>query len=447
MKDHLNAALRSFVCAVVCAALGALLIALMLALYDFDRTVDLHIGAWILTLALQAIVNEIMIARGATQLLFLIVNGVLLFFGCGELVSRTAFIPGSSGFPVLLRILFFSSGLVGAYAAQKEPGSNVFVRLQDALVLLATAYLAAAFALGDAPHITILAFALATFVVSIILTAALRAGGESDSVIRGTGVGGWLILLAILALCLLFTAGILTVSGGHIESIVDVILLLWKALRRIGTAALYALAWFLSLFAVKYKPVRIDPVYETPDMPNLEGLGNVDAPAWIVYVFFAAVAAVIIMMIVVVIRMLHGAKLTRTRAAKRRRRVTRKSHFLSALRALISAAADRITFETAYRFGPPSPQRLYVLATRTGRLRRLGKKRGETPGAYLRRYHLALTAQHSPSSLDALADSLDAVLYGGKNSAFSREEYMRIAGQIRALRIPEKPVKPAQPSS
>lgn len=438
MKEHLNAALRSFVCALACAALGALAIALMLALYDFDRTVHLHIGTWVLVLAVQAVLNEIMVARGATQLIFLIINGILLFFGSGALVVRTVFVPGSGGFPVLLRILFFLSGFAGAYAAQKNPGSNVFVRLQDALVLSAAAYLGAAFALGDAMHVSILSFALVTLLLSMLLTAALRAGGESDSVIRGTGVGGWLVLLALLALCLLLTMGILSVSGGHIDSLVDILKLLWQLLCRIGTFCLHALAWFLSLFVGKYRHVRVDPVYETPDTPNLEGMAPVDAPGWIVYIFFAALAAALIALIVAVIRMLHGAKLTRSRTARRRRRVTRRNHFLSALRALIAAAAGRIAFETAYRFGPPSPQRLYVLAVRTGLLHRLGKKRAETPGAYLRRYHLALTAQHAESSLDLLADMLDAALYGGAKPTLSREEYGRIAGQIRSLRIPEK---------
>ena len=60
MKEHLAAAVRSFVCALVSAALGALLVALMLALYDIERTVMLDIRTWVLALALQAIVNELL---------------------------------------------------------------------------------------------------------------------------------------------------------------------------------------------------------------------------------------------------------------------------------------------------------------------------------------------------------------------------------------------------
>lgn len=443
MKGHLNAALRSFICALACAALGALLIVLMLSLYDIDRTVHLHIGVWVLVLALQAIANEAMVTRSVSLLFFLIVNGALLLFGSGALLSRTVFVPGSSGFPVLLRMSFFASGVAGAYAAQKDPGSNVFVRLQDMLILSATVYLGAAFALGDAIHAEILIFSLVTLVLSMLLTASLRAGGESDSVIRGTGMGGWLVLLALLAVCMLFTAGILGVSGGHIESIVEAVILLWKALCRLGTLSLHALAWFLSLFAGQYKHVSVNPVYETPDMPDIEGIGTIDAPAWIVYIFIGALAAVLIAAVIALIHMLHGTKLTRTRVSKRRSRVTRKSHLLSALRALLSSFAARVAFEAAYRFGPPSPQRLYVLAVRTGLIHRFGKMRGETPGAYLRRYHLSLIAQQTESSLDDLANQLDSVLYGGVKNMMTHEEYERIARQIRSLHRPENPASPS----
>ena len=447
MKEHLNAIVCSFICALACAALSALLIALMLSLYDIERTVLLDIGVWVLALAVQAIANEIMVACGTTQLIFLIVNSALLLFGSHLLVSRTVFIPGSAGFPVLLRMLFFLSGFTGAYTAQKEPGSNVFVRQQDALILLATAYLGTSFALGDALHVPILGLALITFILSITLSAALRAGGESDSVIRGTGVGGWLILLALLVLCLLFTAAILALSGSHIENLVDAILFLWRVVCRVSEACLHVLAWFLSLFVRKYQPNHVNPVYETSAIPDLEDIGPVDAPAWIVYVLWGALSCVLITAVIALLRMLHGTKLTRTRAAKRRRRITRKSHFLSALRAMFAALAGRIAFETAYRFGPPSPQRLYVLAVRTGFVNRIGKRRAESPGAYLRRYHRTLAAQQAESSLDVLADTLDAALYGGAKPTLSRTEYERIARQIRSLRGPENPAKPKESAS
>lgn len=441
MKEHLNAAMRSFVCALVCAALGALLIALMLALYDFNRTVTLAISTWVLVLAAQAAVNELLLARGTTQLFFLIANGLLLLFGCGEVVSRTVFIPGSAGFPVLLRIFFFTSGFFGAYAAQKDPDSNVFVRCADALIIVAALYLAAAFALGDSPHMPILVFFLAAFLLSVVMTASLRAGGESDSVVRGTGIGGWLVLLGLLALCLLVSAGILGVSTGHVESLVGWFILLWRLLGRIGMSALHVLAWVLSLIAPQYKHASIEPVSQADDPMDMSGFTIPDAPQWIVYVFIAAVAAVLILILVVVIRMLAGAKLTRSRTKRRRRRVTRKSHFLAALRALIASAGSAIAFEAAYRFGPPSVQRLYVLCLRTGRLRLMPKQHSETPGAYLRRYHGALLAQQSDSSLDALSASLDAVLYGNEKQSLSRDDYERYALQIRSLHFPSKDPK------
>jgi len=439
MKEHLSAAVRSFVCAIVAASLGALLIVLMLALYDIDRTVALDIRTWVLALALQAVINEILLARGTTQLLFLAVNGALLFFFSGRLVSATVFIPGSSGFPVLLRMLFFSSGIAGAAAAQKDPGSNVFVRCADALICGAATYLAAAFFLGDALHFPVLGLSLIGILLTMMLTASLRAGGESDSVVRGTGIGGWLVLLGLLALCLLFTAGILGASTGHVESLVEFIRFIWQILYLIGRGALYALAWFLSLFVSRYGYIRNEPVADMQETPDLAPFTVPDTPQWIVYVFWAVILGAAAVVIVVILRALAGAKLTKTRTVRRRRRVTRKSHFLAALRAMLSAFLASASFEIAYRFGAPSVQRLYVLAVRTGRLHRLSKKSGETPGAYLRRFHLALTAQAAESSLDRLAVLLDAALYGGAKAQLSGSEYESYARQIRQLHSPEKP--------
>lgn len=444
MKDHLNAILRSFVCALVCAALGALCIALMLALYDFDRTVHLAIGVWVGLIAAQSVLCEIMVARGASMLMYILVNGALYAFGVDLLLERTVFIPGSSGFPVLLGMLCAAGGLACAAAAQKEPGSNVFVRCADALILGISVYLGTAYALHDAVIPPIVAFSLCALILSMLMTAALRAGGESDSVIRGTGVGGWLVLLALLGLCLLFTGGIIGVSSGHINSLVDVIRVIWQLLCRLGMISLHLLARFLSLFAGQYKHVRIEPAFETPDPAEFEAIMPMDAPAWIVHVFFAAILAALAAMLVVIIRLLAGTKLKRARAVRRRRRITRTSHLFSSLRAMLSSAAAAIAFETAYRFGPPSPQRLFVLATRTGRLHRLPKRRGETPGSYLRRYHLALSEQQSPSSLADLADMLDTALYGGVSPCLSRSKYERFAAQIGSLRSAEKPSRPVQ---
>ena len=438
MKEHLAAAVRSFVCALVSAALGALLVALMLALYDIERTVMLDIRTWVLALALQAIVNELLLARGTSLLMFLAINGALLFAFAGRLVSHTVFIPGSAGFPVFLQILFYSSGIAGAAAAQKDPGSNVFVRCADMLILSCAAYLGAAFALGDALNLPILALSLITIVLTMILTASLRAGGESDSVVRGTGIGGWLVLLALLALCLLCTAGILGASAGHMDSLIDLLKFVWQIIYRLGRHALYALAWFLSLFVGKYKHQSSAPVLDMQDSSDLAPITIPDTPQWVVYLFWAMIAAVVIALVAVILYALAGTKLTRKRAIRRKRRVTRKSHFFSALRAMLAAFFASVSFEAAYRFGAPSVHRLYILAVRTGRLHRLSKMRGETPGAYLRRYHSALTAQQAESSLDALADMLDAALYGGAKPQLSRSEFDRYAQQIRLLRAPEK---------
>jgi len=437
MKDHLNAVLRSFAAALCSAALCLLTIALMLALYDVERTFHPACLRWALLLLAQAAVCELLVWRGVSMLVYLAVNAALMLASVRMVTAHTPFIPGSHGFPVLLGWMTAACGMHLAYAGQKLPGSNFFVRYADVLIACVVLYLASVFGMNEAFHPETVGFALLAIILSMVTTASLRAGGESDSVIRGTGLGGWLVLGALVLVCLLLTASVISVSGGHVDSLVGFLMILWDHFCAACTLLLNILARIILLFAGKPKAYRQDTPPPQAEAPALEAMEIVSAPDWIVYVFIALIIGLIILTVAVILYALHGMKLSRTGRLPRKRKVMRRSHFLSALRALVRRIADRIAFEIAYRRYRRTPQGLFILARRTGRLRRLPYKPCESAGAYLRRYHAALLAQGTDSSLDALAAQLDAALYGKEHIRLSRQEYEAFALQVAALHFPK----------
>lgn len=438
MKDHIGSALRSFAAALTAAALGALCIALMLALYDIPRTMELAFVPWAALLLMQALVCQLLVSRSATLLAYLLANGFLLLVFGEQVVARTLFIPGSSGFPVFLRICIWISGMTCAYAAQKQPGSNVFVRCADALIIAGTSYMAIVFALGEAAIPSAAVLTLSALLLCMVLTAALRAGGESDSVIRGAGAGGWLVLGALLGICLLLAVLLLSLTGSHIGGLVDRLLLLWNLIADAAVSILTAFALLMARLLGGPHTIARPAVYQEDSLAYQSGpmKETGTAPEWVVYLVMGLIAALIIAGILAILIALRRTRLQASPSKRRRRKAKRKSYAAHALRALLCKAAEAISFEIFYRLNSRSVQGLYVLAVRTCRLKRLPRLKRESPGAYIRRLHGILLSQSGPSTLDELAALLDLALYGGVQTPLSRRQSAAYAAQLRALSAP-----------
>lgn len=435
MKDFLLSAIRSFACALIAAAFGALSIALMLALYDIPRTVELAVVHWGVTLFILSFLCEGLSRRSVSMLTYMGTCAAILFFGGEQIISATVFIPGSSAFPIFLRLCIWASGGACAYACQKEPGSDVFVRLSDLLILYIGAYMATLYALSEAMILPILCFALLSLLLSMLVTAALRAGGESDNVIRGTGMGGYLVIGLLLSVCLLLAALLLSVSSGHVYSFVEVFLTIWQALWDAVAKAFTAFVLFMSRLLGPPRSIARPPVSQQDSFAYSAGvMEEMDkAPAWVVYLIMGAIAAVILAAILAILWALRSVKTGRTNKKKSRRKVTRTSRMGEALRALIAKVMGSIAFELHYRANRRTPQGLYVYAVRSCRIKLLPKHKNESAGAYIRRLHKILLAQTGLSTLDRLADMLDRALYSDAKPHLSRGEADTFAAQIRAI--------------
>lgn len=438
MKDFLSGVIRSFACALCAAAFGALTIALMLALYDIPRTAEIALDAWCAALLVLAIVCEVLSRRDLSMLVYVAACCAVLFFGGEQVIARTVFIPGSGGFPVLLRMCIWTSGAVCAFVCQKEPGSNVFVRLSDILILSVGAYMATLHALGEAMIMPVLVFALGALLLSMLVTASLRADGESDNVIRGTGMGGYLVIGALLLICLLLAALLLYLSGGHVDSIVEFFLTIWGFLSGMLKETITVIALFLArLFGPprmmeQQRIIQEDSLAYSAD--TMKEMGT--APQWVVYLIMGVIGALILAAILGILWALRSTKLSRTHKRKTRRKVTRTSHIGTGIRALIAKAAGLITFELRYHASRNTPQGLYVLAVRTCMAKRIPKHKPESPGAYLRRLHGMLAAQGAASQLDQLAQMLDDALYGGIEVQLDPKQAEDFRSQICAIAAP-----------
>ena len=438
MKDFLSNAARSFVCALCAAALGALTIALMLALYDIPRTAQLALGAWCAVLFALAIVCELLSRREPSMLVYAGVCCAILLLGGEQVIARTAFIPGSSGFPVLLRMCIWTSGGVCAYACRKEPGSNIFVRLSDILILSIGAYMATLYGLGEAMILPVLFFSLGALLLSMLVTASLRAGGESDSVIRGTGMGGYLVIGALLLICLLLAALLLYIAGGHVDSFVESFLAIWNFLTGALKEIISAIALFLSRLFGPPRMMEQQHIVRDDSLAysggGMKEMGS--APQWVVYLVMGAIGLLILSAVLAILWALRSTKLSRTRKRKSRRKVTRTSHVGAAIRALIANIIGLITFELRYRAGRNTPQGLYVFAVRACLPKRILKRKPESPGAYLRRLHGMLLAQGESSQLDQLARMLEDALYGFMPTQLDPQQAEAFRSQIRTIAAP-----------
>ncbi|MBR5225748.1 MAG: hypothetical protein IKV90_08835 [Clostridia bacterium] len=437
MKERIGNVFRSFAASLCSAALMALGLAIILILYDEPHSVQLAVFRWAGFLFAVAVFNEVLAPRGLPLLAYAAVNAAAAAAGVYAVLGASSFVPASEGYAVFLGFLIASSTALCAFFAQNLPDSNVFVRLTDAILCCVGALMAFAQYLGHPLNTGVLGFACAALLLSVAAASALRAGGESSDVVRGSGIGGVLVLALMLAVGLVLCLALAVLGGGQVDGMVAAAAMLWDKLGWLLEKIMMAFAALLSLNLGKYIVLKPQTEHYTVTIVPLgeeEAAGS--APMWLVYGFLAFLALALLALVIGLLLDLRGKRVIRERRAAKKRVVTRKSHLLDAILAFIKRAVNAAAFETAYRFGKRTPQKLVVYASRRFRGRHHAKRHSESPGAYMRRLHAALTAQQASSSLDQLADLLDEEIYGQGGRTLEKEEYAVYASQIRLIRSP-----------
>ena len=396
----------------------------MFTIYDRPRSFTPASAQWLLFLLGLAALDQLLAERGIPMLFYLLVQVAAMVGGVLLVVPGTVFLPASESWPVFIGAAVLLSVCRAAYSAYRPPNSNDLILRVDVLSSVCGLYLFSAFGLNKPLNREVLLLTGGVLICCLLMVSALRTGLEGDSVIRGSAFGGLLILLLIAGFCVLAASLLLGFGSGQIHSLVDFLLFLWSGisvvLSAIGNFFLHILAFLILLFSGKsvgFRTVTTDSGDSLVLGPAEETAGGGFSPILAVLLGVLAAAALF--------ALCRALLRIRLKPAGRRRqtRVIRKSHFFSALLALLRRVAGFVSFEAAYLAGKHTPEGLYILARRACRRQPFAMKKRETAGMFLRRL--------DPEGLSALADCLDEDFYAGTRHLLTPAEYAAWAQAVR----------------
>lgn len=409
---------------------------------------------WIGYLCLLFLADDLMAAFGVPMNVYLIGNGATIGLGA-FLVSRCSWcVPDSVDIRLLLFICAAGTGIHGAAAACRLPGSNGILRYVDSLIVLLAFYLYAVFETGLPGNPEFLPLTLAAMALDLVMVNHLRTGEENKSVIHGAGAGGKLVLALVLTGCLTVTGIIVGLASGQVHSVVDILLVIMTYLWKIAEVIFGVIGRVLGgiiLFLVMLLPATpqaarqnmMDTVQESAE--EIIDSTGILLPEWVLYAVLGAAALALAGW---VMYQLRHTTLRRKIIKKSHHRMVRKSYLLPALLALCRRIRERLAFECAYRCCRKTPQGLFVLAERIGKQKKLGRRVHESPGEYMRRLDLVLKAQQESSSgaaagekgtsyddcsLAYLGEMLDRIYYAGQHCELTPEEYGNYVQKLRTI--------------
>lgn len=404
-------------------ALGAAVLGFW-PVFAIGSRIQIPLGIWLLFLGVQLCVNLVLLERGCSVNGYLIWNGLLSLAATYGIAGRAFCVPEDPGFPFLTGFLVFCTAVHGGAAAWYLPKDNGLLRYVDVLIAVTAFYLYAAFQLDfpSGEYSLVLGAACGAAALDLLAVSRLRTREDEAAVIRGSGAGGKLILALVALGIVLVTALLMGAASGQVHSLVDAALLVLsfvgKIIGAVGNGILFVLGGivliFIWLFPSTPDGVK-DQLQETVTAQAEEVIAETGLvlPAWLWWTVCALVLAVCCGWI---LKQLKGVRIRRLRQPGRQRDVVRKNHAWSALKGLLKTLWAAGLFEYQYRTHKNTPEGLLIYAERLGRKRRLGRRKAESPGGYLRR--LAEVSQEAEgnekaeNALRELAELLDRAYYG-----------------------------------
>lgn len=428
-------------------AISCLILILIPMILGWDFRVALIV--WLIWLCIQFLVNDLMMTFAVPVNLYLIFNGIAITVG-SLLVFRY-----SSCSQYEIEMLGFlvtaaaGTGIHSAVVAWRLPGSNGILRYVDTLIVILAFYLYAAYSTGHPGHSDFIVLALFAMVLDLLAVNQLRTGSESGAVIQGSGTGGKLLLFLLAFGCLGITGMVVGVASGQVHSLVDLLLAGLKSLWSVVSVVFLIIEAILKrviLFLVMFLPATPDSARETvmmsfqEDMDEIADYTGVTVPLWVLQLLALAVLLILVGWILYQFR---GSRIQRTRRIPQKRKTMRKNHFFTALRELLRCLYERIRMEFYYLRYRKTPQGLLILAERIGKQNRIGRKKSESPGAYIRRLVAVLESRereadrygnrHCEYDLTVLADHLDRIFYAGEPCVLDLQAYRGYVQQLRSI--------------
>lgn len=408
---------------------------------------ELHIAlmCWIVCVCLLFLADDLMVSFGVPVNAYLIANG-LMIGGMTFLTFRASWwLPDSFDIQVLLGFGVVGTGIHGAIAAWRLPGSNGLVRYVDCIAGAAAFYLYAVYFTGRPCNPEFFFLALAAMALDLVTVNRLRTGDESERVIHGAGVGGKMVLALMLAGFLAVTAVVVGLASGQIHGAVDILLVILSWLWKIAEVVFGVIGKVLGgiiLLLVMLLPGTPKAARETmmasvqESTEEIVDTAGIAVPDW---VFYAVLGAGALALTCWIMYQLRHTRLKRRAFRPGRRRVVRRSYLFPALLELCRRLKDRIVFAWLYRRFRKTPQGLLVMAEQIGRQRKVGRRVNEGPGEYLRRLDRVLSAQpgqgerQTSGSLADLGEMLDKIYYAGQSCGLTPAEYKHYAELLQTL--------------
>lgn len=439
-RDYLRGA-----CVLLSDVAACAVVLYLLPVFPDISLVWLPLGAWAGFQLAHFLVSLYLTGRGISMNAYLIWNGAAAVLGA-FLVGRAALCPEYTGMlAVLAGACVLLTTAHGAYAAWSLPGANLIIKYVDCLVVLVAFYLYAAAGSGRMPDRDIMVLTAAALLLNLAVINHLRTNDESVNIIRGAGAGSRLILLVVILAIAALTGLVIGVASGQVHSAVDAFL--WLMIQVAGAVNVVftiigtVLAWIIilvfSFFPAMPQAARENA--QTMLKENVEELveeTGLTLPLWFWQILGAILLAAAIAGILYTFR---NVKLSRVRRPAGRKRAAKKSYVGAELKRLFTKAREAAVFELCYRKYRRTPAGLLIFADRTGRRiksrekgsrENLGRRKGESPGEYMRRL-----AAHVPEgeegraedaeSLRHLADLFDELYYHGQDISLTRAECLR----------------------
>lgn len=430
------------VCVLLSDVAACAMVLYLLPLFPDITFIWLPLAVWAVFLMVHFLICLRLTGRGISMNAYLVWNGAAGALGA-FLVSRGTVCPEHMGMAAAMALVCaFFTAVHGAYAAWTLPGANVMIKYVDSLVVILAFYLYAAASSGWVPDRDIMLLAAAALLLDLAVINQLRTNDETVNIIRGAGAGSRLILFLIVLAIVALTGLVTGLASGQIHSAVDVFL--WFMIQAagvmnvvfsiIGTVIAWIVILIFSFFPAMPQAARENA--QTMLRENVEEIveeTGLTLPLWFWQILGVLLLAAAITGILYTFR---NVKLARVHRPANRQKAVKRSHVGDELRRLFKKSKEAVVFELCYWKYRRTPAGLLVYADRTGKRvkssekgsrENLGRKKGESPGEYMRRL-----AAHVPKgqegqtedaeSLRRLAVLFDEIYYHGQDISLTRAE-------------------------
>ena len=369
---------------------------------------------WAVFLGVQLLADFLLLRWELSLNVYLIFNLAAIIFEAYFMAVHTSFTALGNFVPGFAALCASVAGVHMACCAYKIPGIRWNLRYVDFLVITAAACLLLSHFTNQKTAYDILLMAAIAVLVNLAIISRVRLREDDVPVIQGTGAGGRLALVAVIFAIGMVTAAAAAISTGEIQSAVDLILMLlqiiWKAAEALITIFTVAVGYIM-LFFMWIFPGGNGIVEDRVQGETQEIIGQVKTSAAVLPGWFWQAAGVLIFFIIATwcLWKFRGVKLKQhKRTVSIRKKIVKKSRFGEAAAGLLRKLFSMLQFEWQYRCNRNTAAGLLIYAQRRGRTRKVGRREGESAGAFLRR----LCREGKEPELAELAEKLEKIFYG-----------------------------------